>query len=713
MEERLMGATRFRNQISEFLNEAKFQKFNYNQLPTISTQRTSFPPVLATYLLKKENLLDNQSDYFNSMRYPLFLAGILLKIQEGRIVNGSELVDSVRNNFYTKEVEGKTENVLFDLSYGALQFYAFFEDEVYKDLFKVTLGLTRITLENIRKVYHIEHLNHFKTHAAVFLAAESDKQHWVELILKTNEILESWGESPANVSVITHSAHNLYISCQNMPDEDKAYNIVRKHREEHKNNKIDVSKTADELNSEIGWKDASHIVKILWPDFYKHYYRYNVGVVREISSYTNVDEAKKWAVKNKFVSESGAPYVKDSLDTEAQDWLLSFPGGYTIGNTSMLCKAGNTRLLFDYGCDNYGRMPVWSPDIDLVDAVLISHAHRDHIGGLLDLYIVDKYQGPWYATSKTADLARLIFDDHIKLLKRELGDGCPFSEVDIEYVMSKCVCVEIGDETQISGNLSITPYEAGHIIGSCQFLLTGKDTSILYTGDYNTQEIYSVEPMDKIEDEKRNKIMALITESTYAFREDTIINGLEARENLLDKIATAPSFPVLLPVLSLGRAQEILAALSGTEYSVGVFGLAARITEASGINYHNNIVFERKPVWKIRKDKYDILVASAGSLQGGPAKAFYERQDMKPLFIILTGYIFPGTPAKNIEEHIPKIRYSGHPSHKDWFEYINSFPNADKFVIHYPGARDEVKDSELIVPHIGKEYRVKKWTEVL
>jgi len=41
-------------------------------------------------------------------------------------------------------------------------------------------------------------------------------------------------------------------------------------------------------------------------------------------------------------------------------------------------------------------------------------------------------------------------------------------------------------------------------------------------------------------------------------------------------------------------------------------------------------------------------------------------------------------------------------------EIIDGFPNADKFLIHYLGFRNEPEENGIIVPHINKEYRVKK-----
>ncbi|HNS33532.1 MAG TPA: hypothetical protein PKN36_11270, partial [bacterium] len=350
----LMGSALYRKQVALFINVVKSERLEYSQLPTISTRKNIFPPVLAAYIMKKDMLLEkNFRVSEHSLSYSLFLSEILSRISEGSILHGAELVEFISINIRGKEFAGiSREDVIFDLSYGALQFLAFFGDDASRDLFRITMGLAKTSLENMRRDILLEHLQHFRVHAAVFLASESEKQEWSNLHLKANSILESWGDSPANLNVVTHCAHNLYIFCNGLPETDRAYDIIRRCREEYKQDKGNAEKLIEVLNKEVGWREASSIMRILWPDFNKPYYRHNLASVKEIALSVNIEEAKKWAVDNRFVSAGGIPYIRDRRDFEPNDWYLWFPGGYTIGNTSVLCKAKSVRVLFDYGCDN-------------------------------------------------------------------------------------------------------------------------------------------------------------------------------------------------------------------------------------------------------------------------------------------------------------------------------------------------------------------------
>lgn len=195
----------------------------------------------------------------------------------------------------------------------------------------------------------------------------------------------------------------------------------------------------------------------------------------------------------------------------------------------------------------------------------------------------------------------------------------------------------------------------------------------------------------------------MVTEGTYAFADREIIDTNDAKKELLTKIAQAESRPILIPVLSLGRAQEVLFALSGEPYSVGVFGLAKEMTKACGFRYPRNIEFVNRRPQAVRLEDYDVLVASAGCLQGGPSKYFYDT--FKPC-TILTGYLFPGTPAKYLCDEMEKVRYSAHVTHEDLMIYMEKFRSATKFLTHYSGDRNIAKSAGFIIPKVNVEYKV-------
>jgi len=119
-----------------------------------------------------------------------------------------------------------------------------------------------------------------------------------------------------------------------------------------------------------------------------------------------------------------------------------------------------------------------------------------------------------------------------------------------------------------------------------------------------------------------------------------------------------------------------------------------------------NIVFDgRRPEAVGRRD-YDVLVASAGCLQGGPSMVFYQMRDWGTLTVVLTGYVFPGHPLGTsqtgfrafVSPHTHLMLNGGHTS-------ISSFlPNG--FLIHLPNWPIEIPVTNALVPRTYAEYRV-------
>jgi Cft2 family RNA processing exonuclease len=371
-------------------------------------------------------------------------------------------------------------------------------------------------------------------------------------------------------------------------------------------------------------------------------------------------------------------------------------------------EGGGSRLLFDIGGDTYGRFPHWSPEMHDLDAVFITHAHHDHIGGLFHLFDELEYQGRWYADPVTIACTRLALEDSRRLL--EGGDRLSASGKRlVDHVMNRAVPLSAGKAVAV-GNVAVTGYRAGHVIGSLQYLVEtyagGILRRVLISGDINPAVSLSVPALTLPPAALCEQVDALVVEGTNALRvDDPIVGGVGARHELLTLLDRQERWPVLLPAMSLGRAQEIIAALANTRWRVGVFGLAARMTEAMGITLPSNVSLVASKWRDTARGEFDVLVASAGSLQGGPARFFQQDSGWDPP-IIFTGYLFPGTPGFALADRYPRVRFSGHASAESWREYCAVFPNATRFLVHYPGAEAPAKASGFVIPRANRTYQL-------
>lgn len=590
---------------------------------------TSSPVLVADLLHLFAPIRETMLQRHRRFAHAEVLRAIIFDVESGAIPDPRDLKRTLISKLCIPLNE-KLSHAQFDLMYGALQLLANAwntpQQGRFTDIFGVVTGSIYSLVASLKNNAAI-HVEHFLSHAAIFLAAKTTLDKWPAVVERASVLMEQWGYQPTPAAVFAHCAHNLRIKCSRLPESDLHYDFVKHLRNRVKNKEIEQTDAFQAMTLAFGWREASDVVRILWPEVYQDYCEFEADLLKQTRSSQGDSAAIETAIKRGFTSPSGIPYVKtDQLLTQPAQFALSFPGSWTIGRTSVLCKVGRLRLLLDCGADDAGRFATPNPDLQLVDAMLISHAHQDHVGGLLPFYVSGVYDGPWYATPETRAAVELTLRDSVKIHCQYHGDAAFYKDSDVDLIMRHCIPVLAGQSLGLSPEVSARPLSAGHVPGSCQWLIAYGGKNVLFTGDFNTRRSLSVPPLEGPTDQEVSDTVALIAEGTYTLSTETFINAGEAKESLLKEITRATTVPVLVPVLSLGRAQEVCAALSGSGYRVGVFGLAARMTEALNQKVDSNITFDYRRPKAVRRDDYDVIVASSGCLQGGPSMVFHRNQ---------------------------------------------------------------------------------------
>lgn len=269
--------------------------------------------------------------------------------------------------------------------------------------------------------------------------------------------------------------------------------------------------------------------------------------------------------RRKFLDKIGHRIYDGWIRGKKQEWIrVSFlGGGRQVGRSCLLLQTPESRILLDCGVDIAGRNGESYPyleapefDINQLDAVIISHAHLDHCGFVPYLYKFG-YRGPVYCTTPTRDVSALLLLDFVKIMHSENKDAI-FEVDDIKEMVKHTIDLEYEAVTDITPDIRITLYNAGHTLGSAMVHLhVGNGLhNIVYTGDMKYGKTALLDPCIT----QFPRLETLIIESTYGGKDNILPTREESDERLADiiKETIKGGGKVLVPVLGAGRAQEIL-----------------------------------------------------------------------------------------------------------------------------------------------------------
>lgn len=195
-----------------------------------------------------------------------------------------------------------------------------------------------------------------------------------------------------------------------------------------------------------------------------------------------------------------------------------------------------------------------------VDFCLVTHNHVDHTGRLP--FMVKKgYRNKIYTTSITTKLLPHALTDSCKVLKdtaKRKNKPYLYNEDDVENTLNLVMPCEYNEEIQINEYVNVTFLKNGHLIGAAmifvQIMYPGyENINLLFTGDYNNQNMFF--DVDPIPEDILNLPLTIVQESTYGDI-NTIQMAKTFKNNILKAISEDKT--IIVPVFSLGRAQEIL-----------------------------------------------------------------------------------------------------------------------------------------------------------
>lgn len=283
--------------------------------------------------------------------------------------------------------------------------------------------------------------------------------------------------------------------------------------------------------------------------------------------------------------------------------LINLTRHTEIGANSYYIESGDQRIVLDSGMHPKLEGEAALPNLAAIpggsiDAIIVSHAHLDHIG-TLPVLMRRHPDARIFMTEATAEIGSALLHNSVNVMTRqreeigttiyplythretnrasELWQGCRFGQQ-----------ITLGGERASSRGESEMTFEfveAGHVLGAAGVILRAEGRTVFYTGDVNFED----QTITKGAVFPQNGVDVLIIEATRG--DHPLPEGFtrEAEERrLADAIdrAFARGGCVLMPVFALGKTQEALAMFYRFrkegwlgDFPIYIGGLSMKMTE--------------------------------------------------------------------------------------------------------------------------------------
>ena len=484
------------------------------------------------------------------------------------------------------------------------------------------------------------------------------------------------------------------------------------------------------LRDEIGW-----LVKVVRAPAIASRTQHDIRRYRKEMSDDRKSLLRKFGTRIYRPKRNSVPWVR-----------VTALGSYReVGRAMHLVTTNESKILIDCGAkpttNRNETQPFFSaPELlplDNLDAIVITHAHVDHIG-MLPVLFKYGYRGPVYCTPPTRDLMTLLQIDYIKVAQAE-GNDPPYSKADIQECIKHTIDIEWGDKTDIAPDVKITLENAGHILGSSSvYAQIGEgnyEHKLLFSGDIKYEKSWLFDAATV----RFPKVDTLVIESTYGGPQNIQPTRQQASHELQDLIIDTLNRggKIFSPVFAVGRSQEVMIAIdelfkSGKVKPVTVW-LDGMISEATAIhsshpnflnrelrkqllkggdqNPFNSPWFKQVESHKQRESilldtNSCIVLATSGMMTGGPIVEYFKHWAPEHgNTLCFVGYQASGTLGRRLQDghaQVPLMDrgqtlmievncnmviidgFSGHSDRNQLMDYVSALhPTPRKIICHH------------------------------
>lgn len=249
----------------------------------------------------------------------------------------------------------------------------------------------------------------------------------------------------------------------------------------------------------------------------------------------------------------------------------------TVTGSQHLLTINGKQILLDCGLfqgsrkESYERNQQLPFEAAQIDLLILSHAHIDHSGNIPNL-VKNGFRGDIICTYATRDLCAIMLRDSAKIqendiefvnkkrAKQNLPPIAPiYSMADAVESLKYFIGLGYDRPRQIMPGVSLTFYDAGHILGSAIVALdiedkeVGQDIRLVFSGDLGRPNRPILRDPTYVQEAD-----VLLIESTYGNRLHEPVEELDKKLETVINETCKRGGKVIVPAFAIGRTQELV-----------------------------------------------------------------------------------------------------------------------------------------------------------
>ncbi len=366
-----------------------------------------------------------------------------------------------------------------------------------------------------------------------------------------------------------------------------------------------------------------------------------------------------------------------------------------VTGSKYLLEKDTTKFLVDCGLfqgDKELRQRNWesfSIEPHKVDAIVLTHAHIDHIG-YIPLLVKNGFKGKIYCSKATYELCRILLldsgsiqeQDAKRYNKKGSPDGVPamplYTVADAEYSLQFFQTVKYDERFTIGGSFDITLIRSGHILGAAFVIVSDGKETVTFSGDLGRSDQPIMESPPHIKETDY-----LVLESTYGNRLHKDADPMTVLGEIVSKTA-ARGGVVIIPAFAVGRTQMILYYLYQLKKMKVIPDIPIYLDSPMGISVtdlfcrfsaehklpaslcadvfddvtYTNSVQESKKLNRLNGPA--VIISGSGMADGGRVASHFKQYiPHAQNTVVFVGYQAKGTPGRALTEGAKDIKILG------------------------------------------------------